>query len=312
MPDNVSVRVLVTGANGYLGSAVVEALRSDGHDVVGLVHLARTRVPHGVPVRAADLLDTEALTAAVQGVDAVCHLAGLTRVRESFADPLRYFEVNVGGTVALLRAMAAAKVRKLVFASTASIYGTPERQPMSEDLPDRPPHPYAVSKQAAESVIAAQSATGQLAAVVLRLFNIAGGADPDPTRIVPRILAVAAGDSPSLAINGDGTAIRDYVHIDDAATAFAAAIAHLPDPGAYRRYNIGSGSGTSVNELVAEAARLTGKSIAVEHHPAAPEPSRLVSDSSRAHRELHWEASTSDITKILRDGRAAQAVPPIS
>ncbi|MFD6155300.1 NAD-dependent epimerase/dehydratase family protein [Nocardia sp. NPDC060256] len=253
------MRVLVTGANGYLGSAVVEALRADGHDVVGLVHRARARVPHGVAVRVADLLDTATLTTALHGVDAVCHLAGLTRVRESFADPLRYFEVNVGGTVSLLRAMAEAKVGRLVFAFTASIYGTPERQPMSEELPDQPPHPYAASKLAAESVIAAQAATGQLAAVVVRLFNIAGGADLDPIRIVPRILAVAAGDSPCLAINGGGTAVRDYVHIHDAATAFVAAVAHMPEPGSCRRYNIGSGSGTSVNELVAAAGRVTGR-----------------------------------------------------
>ncbi|MFI6042138.1 NAD-dependent epimerase/dehydratase family protein [Nocardia sp. NPDC051321] len=303
------MRVLVTGANGYLGGAVVEALRVGGHDVVGLVRPGRTRVPYGVPVLVGDLLDTESLTAALQEVDAVCHLAGLTRVRESFADPLRYFEVNAGGTVSLLRAMAEAKVRGLVFASTASIYGTPERQPMSEDLPDRPPHPYAASKQAAELVIAAQAATGRLSAIVLRLFNIAGGADPDPTRIVPRVLSVAAGDSPCLAINGDGTAVRDYVHIDDAATAFAAALTHLPVPGSCLRYNIGSGNGTSVNELVAAAARLTGRTISVEHLPAAPEPPRLVSDTSRARTELHWETKVSDIDTILRDGWTQAEAP---
>ncbi|MFI9405439.1 NAD-dependent epimerase/dehydratase family protein [Nocardia sp. NPDC052316] len=298
------MRVLVTGANGYLGGAVVKQLRAGGHEVIGLVRGAGT--PGAGPVRTADLLDPEALAAAVRDIDVVCHLAGLTRVRESLADPLRYFEVNVGGTVALLRAMAAAQVGGLVFASTASIYGTPDRQPMSEELPDRPPHPYAASKAAAESVIAAQAATGQLAAVVLRLFNIAGGADPDPTRIVPRILAVAAGDEPRLTINGDGTAVRDYVHIEDAATAFAAAVTHLPQRGACRRYNIGSGGGTSVAELVAEVTRLTGRTIAVEHRPAAQEPPVLVSDSGRAHRELCWQATSSDLNTILRDGWAAQ------
>ncbi|MFC9432867.1 NAD-dependent epimerase/dehydratase family protein [Nocardia sp. NPDC057030] len=308
MTDNARMRVLVTGANGYLGGAVIEALRGDGHDVVGSVRRARTRVPHGVPVRVADLLDTGALSAALDGVDAVCHVAACTRVRESFGDPLRFFEVNAGGTVSLLRAMAAAKVGRLVFASTASIYGTPERQPMSEELPDRPPHPYAASKQAAESVIAAQAATGQLAAVVLRLFNVAGGADPDPTRIVPRILAVAAGNNARLAINGDGSAVRDYVHLDDAATAFVAALTHLPGPGECARYNIGSGNGTSVNELVAEAARMTGRPIAVEHLPAVAEPPRLVSDSGLARRELHWAARSSDIATILRSGWAARPI----
>ncbi|KAA8890402.1 UDP-glucose 4-epimerase [Nocardia colli] len=309
MTDNARMRVLVTGANGYLGGVVVEALRAGGHEVVGLVHRGRTRVPDGVPVRVADLLDAEAVSVALYGVDAVCHLAGRTRVRESFGDPLRFFEVNVGGTVSLLRAMAAAEVGKLVFASTASIYGTPERQPMPEELPDRPPHPYAVSKQAAESVIAAQAATGRLAAVVLRLFNIAGGADPDPTRIVPRILAVAAGDSPCLAINGDGSAVRDYLHIDDAAAAFVAALAHLPRPGECARYNIGSGTGTSVIELVAEAVRMTGRAIPVEHLPAVAEPPRSVSDSGLARRELHWEAKSSDIATILRDGWSARSIP---
>ncbi|WP_040740101.1 NAD-dependent epimerase/dehydratase family protein [Nocardia tenerifensis] len=294
------MRVLVTGANGYLGGAVVEALRADGHEVAGLVHGARARVPRGVPVQTADLLDTEAVTAAVREVDAVCHLAGLTRVRESLDDPLRYYEVNVGGTVSLLRAMAAAGVNKLVFASTASIYGTPERQPMTEDLPDRPPHPYAASKQAAESVIAAQASTGRLGAVVLRLFNIAGGDDPDPTRIVPRVLA-AAGEGSCLSINGDGSVVRDYVHIDDAARAFAAAVAHLPEPGACRRYNIGSGIGVSVSELVAEATRLTGRTIAVGHGAAVPEPPRLIGDVDRARRELGWEPKFSDIAAILRD-----------
>ncbi|QXN91517.1 NAD-dependent epimerase/dehydratase family protein [Nocardia iowensis] len=132
------------------------------------------------------------------------------------------------------------------------------------------------------------------------------GADPDPTRIVPRILSVAGGAAPCLAINGDGTAVRDYVHIDDAAAAFVAAMTHLPDPGGCRRYNIGSERGTSVAELVAAAARMTGRRIPVEHRPAAPEPPQLVSNSDRAHRELHWKATTSDIDTILRDGWAAR------
>ncbi|MFX0576632.1 NAD-dependent epimerase/dehydratase family protein [Nocardia nepalensis] len=301
------MRILVTGANGYLGSAVVRTLCASGHEVVGLVHRGRSRVPAGIAIRTADLGDQNALGTALRDVDLVCHLAGLTRVRESFAEPLDYFAVNVGGTVTLLRAMAAAGVHRLVFASTASIYGTPTRQPMPEHLIDDPQHPYAASKQAAEAVIAAQAATGRLDATVLRLFNIAGGPDPDDTRILSRILAVAGGTDPALIVNGDGTAVRDYLHRDDAARAFDAVVAGLPQPGRHRRYNIGTGVGTSVNDLVAVAARVTGRRIPVEYRAAAPEPQRLISDSRRAHAELGWSPKSSDIDTIIADAWSARS-----
>ncbi|WP_162272775.1 NAD-dependent epimerase/dehydratase family protein [Nocardia lijiangensis] len=293
------LRILVTGANGYLGSAVAARLHSDGHDVVGLAHRERDRLPRELPIRFADFQEPESLTAAVRDVDAVCHLAGLTRARESVADPLPYFRVNVGGTVALLDAMANAGIEKLVFASTAAIYAT-DTQPMTEDLPDAPPHPYAASKQAAESAIAAQAASGRLAAIVLRLSNIVGGNDTDDTRILPRLRAVAAGTDANLPINGDGTATRDYLHIEDAARAFAAALTHLPGTGICRRYNIGSGTGTSIAELVDITSRITERPIPVEHLPAAREPQTLVCDISRAATELGWKP-TWDIETTVRD-----------
>ncbi|TQM30798.1 NAD-dependent epimerase/dehydratase family protein [Nocardia bhagyanarayanae] len=293
------MRVLVTGADGYLGSAVAERLDRDGYEVVGLVRRERDRVPRELPVRFADLRQPESLSAAVRDVDAVCHLAGLTRARESVADPLPYFQVNVGGTVALLEAMARAGIEKMVFASTVAIYAT-DIQPMTEDLPDAPPHPYAASKQAAESAIAAQAATGRLAAIVLRMSNLVGGADTDPTRLLPRLRAVAAGTGARLPINGDGTATRDYLHIEDAARAFTAALTHLPAPGACHRYNIGSGTGTSINDLIDRTTRRTGRPIPVEHHPAAQEPPTLVCDNSRAARELDWRP-TWDIEAIVRE-----------
>lgn len=294
------MRVLVTGAGGYLGGAVVRALLAAGHEPVALARAAGPRIPGGVEVRLADLRDDEALLRAVRNIDAVIHLAGLTRARVSWDRPLDYFDVNVGGTVSLLRAMQTQQVSRLVFASTGAIYGCPEQQPMSEELPDAPPHPYASSKAAAESVIKWQAQRGELAGVVLRLFNVAGGMDPDETRIVPRIISALRG-ADALTINGDGSAVRDYLHISDAAAAFVAALAHLPDPGSVNRFNIGSGVGSSIADLIAAAERVATRRVPVVHQPPAAEPRRLVCNPSRALAALGWQPNCSDLDSILRD-----------
>ena len=295
------MRVLVTGAGGYIGRAVVEALRQAGHEPVAMLRSERSRLPVGVEIRTSDLLVADTLVKALRDVDAVCHLAGLTRARESWEQPLRYFAVNVTGTVGLLEAMAARGVNILVFASTGSIYGTPESQPMGEDLPDAPPHPYAASKQAAESVIEWQARASGIGALALRLFNVAAGADPDPTRIVPRVLAAAAGQSPSVEVNGDGSAVRDFLHVDDAARAFVAALDSHAEVGQFRRYNIGSGTGASVLDVVAAAERVTGRSVPIVHRPPAAEPQALVCDPSRAAAELGWKPRRSDLDTIVQD-----------
>ncbi|MFD7846150.1 NAD-dependent epimerase/dehydratase family protein [Nocardia sp. NPDC059764] len=294
------MRVLVTGANGYLGRAVVVALSAAGHEPVAMIRAAAPPIPGAAEVRTADLLDEPALARALRDADSVCHLAGLTRARESLSEPLRYFRGNTTATLTLLEAMSAAGVPRLVFASTAAIYGTPDRQPMAEDLPDAPPHPYARSKLAAELAIEGAAQAGDLAAVILRLSNIAGGADPDPTRLIPRTLAAASGNSP-LAVNGDGTAVRDYLHVDDAAHAVAAAVDHLPAPGAVARYIIGSGRGTSILEVVASVERVTGRRVALDHRPPAPEPPALVVDPSKAIAEMDWKPTHSTIEAIIRD-----------
>ncbi len=285
-----AMRVLVTGARGYVGQAVVAAVSEAGHTPV---------------VFAGDLLDTESLTAAMAGIDAVCHLAGLTRARESWDHALDYFQVNVTGTLNLLSAMSAHTVPRLVFASTGAIYGSPATQPMSEDLPDDPPHPYAASKRAAEMAIEYYARAAGVAATILRLFNVAGGTDPDPTRIVPRILAVATGNAPHLTVNGDGSATRDLLHLHDAATAFTAALDRPPPPGEARRYNIGSGTGASVMDLVHAARQLTGHPIPLIHNPPAPEPQTLVADPTRAHTELGWAPHRSSLAEILADAWTA-------
>jgi UDP-glucose 4-epimerase len=293
------VRVLVTGAAGYIGSAVVQALAAAAHEPVALVH--RKAAPDDVEARHGDLLNPSSLVDALDGVDAVCHLAGLTSGRESFARPVEYFRVNVSGTLALLDAMASADIRQLVFASTAAIYGTPDRQPMNEDLPDNPPHPYAASKAAAEAAITWQARTGALGATALRIFNAAGGDDPDPWRLLPRVLAVAAGQGDALEVNGDGTVVRDYLHVADAADAFVAAVEHGWELGTCRRYNIGSGVGTSVMDIVAAVERVTCRNVQVLHRPAVPEPPVLVCDPTRALTELGWKPRRSELDGIVRD-----------
>ncbi|WP_327093940.1 NAD-dependent epimerase/dehydratase family protein [Nocardia vinacea] len=288
------MRVLVTGAAGYLGRAVVSALAEAGHDAVAMVRAERPNIVHANEVRVADLLDPITLRRAVDGVDVVCHLAGLTRVRESMADPLRYFGVNTVGTIALLDAMATAEVPRLVFASTGAIYGDVGGRPITEDLPDNPPHPYASSKLAAEKAVEARAA----AAVVLRLLNVAGGRDPDPTRLIPRVLSAAARNEP-LEVNGDGTTVRDYVHVADAANAFVAGLEHLPPPGVTERYVIGSGRGTSVRQVVAAVEKVLGRRMALTHRPAVPEPNSLVGHPAKAMKQLCWVPRYSEIEAIV-------------
>ncbi|MGO4518929.1 NAD-dependent epimerase/dehydratase family protein [Terriglobus sp. 2YAB30_2] len=292
------MRVLITGANGYLGRAVVDALEAAGHEPIAMMRKATLSI-HAA-TRMADLFDEVDLREALDGIDAVCHLAGLTRARESIVDPLRYFRVNTGGTVALLDAMADVGVSRIAFASTGAIYGTPERQPMTEDLPDAPPHPYAASKLAAELAIHAQARTGRLSATVLRLMNVAGGVDPDPTRLIPRMFAAAI-DRSALEINGDGSAVRDYLHITDAAAAFSAAVENMPPLGEATQYIIGSGRGTSILDVAAAVEQHTGCQIQLIRRPPAPEPAALIGSPAKAAAELAWYPSHSDIGTIIRD-----------
>lgn len=271
-----------------------------------MVRAERTKIEGATETRRADLLDIDSVRRAVRHVDVVCHLAGLTRARDSFSDSLHYVRVNTGGTIALLDAMDTAGVGRIVFASTCAIYGSPERQPMNEDVPDTPPHPYARSKRAAELAIEAHAGGGGIAAVIVRISNVAGGADPDPTRLVPRVLTAAASRSP-LGVNGDGSAVRDYVHLRDAAAAFVACVEHLPEAGNAVRYNIGSGHGTSVMDVVTAVERVTGRQVLLEHRPPASEPATLICDPAKAVAEIGWAPRNSDIDTIVRDAWAARA-----
>jgi UDP-glucose 4-epimerase len=319
--ESFRMRVLVTGGYGFVGRAVARALVEHGHDVTVLTSRAGPRiipddaVPDTAVVACADLRRAEPIAGLLtsQEFDAVCHLAALTKVRDSFSDPIGYYDVNVAGTVHLLAALDARAARdgrpaRLVFASSAAVYGPAEGR-LREDRPTRPTNPYGASKLAAEQVIGYQAATGRLQATTLRCFNIAGGydghPDPDTTRIVPKTLAVANGDYDHVTVNGDGTALREYTHVLDVAEAFCLALETPHHADAHRSYNLGTGVGISVAEVIAAARSLTGRSIDVEHLPPKPEPPVLLADPSRIRRELGWEAGNSTLDQILADGWTA-------
>ncbi|GAA4105484.1 NAD-dependent epimerase/dehydratase family protein [Actinomadura miaoliensis] len=302
------MRVLVTGAAGYVGYAVGRRLVAAGHTVDGLVRDAGQDLPPGVRPLVGDLLDPPALRAVLRApYDAVCHLAALTRVRESFEEPLRFFAVNVQGTVNLLDLLAPGT--RVVYGSTAAVYGTPEWQPIHEDQTPAPTSPYGASKLAAEQAVRFHARTGAIGAVVLRTFNVAGSVDgrgdPDPTRLIPRALAVAAGEAPHLEINGDGAAVREYVHVDDLADAHVRALA-AARPGEDRVYNVGSGAAVSVRDVVAAVEKVTGRRVPTVRRPPRPEPPMLISDATAVRHDLGWRPRRSELPRIIADAWAAR------
>jgi UDP-glucose 4-epimerase len=308
------VKLLVLGGAGYIGSVVTAQLLEAGHDVVVADNLSRGHrdaVPDGAAFQPVDLLDAAATHALLApGFDAVLHFAALSLVAESVAQPDRYFEVNVGGTQNLLAAMQAAGVDRLVFSSTAAVYGEPEAVPITEDAPTRPTNPYGETKLAVDHAIAASG----LRAVSLRYFNVAGASGPygerhDPeTHLIPLVLQAAAGLRPSVAIFGtdyptpDGTAVRDYIHVVDLAEAHLLALTATDAEGAgHRIYNLGNGEGFSVREVVDTVRQVTGRAVTAEEAPRRPgDPAVLVASSDRIRTELGW-APTRGLSDMVSD-----------
>jgi UDP-glucose 4-epimerase len=298
------MKLLVTGGAGYLGSVVANHLLEAGHEVVVLDNLFRGHreaVPEGARLLEVDLLDAPATRAALaEGFDGVIHFAALALVAESVAHPERYYRGNVVGTLNLLDAMRDAGIDNLVFSSTCATYGEPEVVPMTEDLPTNPVNAYGASKLAVDRMIADESRAHGLAASSLRYFNVAGahgrfGEDHEPeTHLIPLVLRAAAGTSDEVKIFGtdypteDGTAVRDYIHVDDLAVAHVLALEHNT-PGEHRIYNLGSGHGYSVRQVIDTVRRVTGREIrAVEEARRPGDPPALVAAADRARAELGW------------------------
>ena len=320
------MRALVVGGAGYIGSVVARHLVEAGHQVTVADDLSkghRWAVPDGAELRMVDVLDRPALTALVgEGFDAALHFAALSLVGESVTEPVRYFRTNVGGTLNLLDALAAAGTTRLVFSSTAAVYGTPETVPIVETAPTMPTNPYGASKLAVDHAIGYQAAATGMGAVSLRYFNVAGASgrqgelhDPE-THLIPSVLKVALGERPAVQLFGtdyptpDGTAIRDYIHVDDLARAHLLALEATDQPG-HRVFNLGNGRGFSVREVIDAARLVTGCQIPVVESPRrAGDPAILVASSERIREELGWapwkpalEEMISDAWHWLRDFR---------
>ena len=291
------MRVLVTGATGFVGWAVADRLRRDAHEVWGLTR-SDGPLPEGVGRVVGDLREGD--LAFPQRFDAVCHLAALVRARESRADPVGYWRVNVGGTLAVLGALAAQEgaPARLVVASTCAVYGEHATGPIDETAQARPTSPYGSSKLAADRAVADLAATGAIGAVSLRAFNVAGGlaghGDRDVSRLVPKAVAVARGRAAELTVNGDGSVVRDYLHVADMADAFARAL-DACRPGRWVAYNVGAGRRSTIADVVTAVEAVAGRPLPVRHLPPADEPPALLADAGRIERELGWRPEHSDL-----------------
>ena len=320
--------VLVTGGAGYIGSHTCVELLQRGFDVVVVddlsnssrVAIERVEELGGRPVRfhQLDLLDSAGLREvfAEQPVDAVIHFAGLKAVGESVADPVRYWHVNVGGAISLVEAMAAHGVRKIVFSSSCTVYGDPQTVPVAEGTPRVGTNPYGRTKLAIEQLLEDVAATGGWHALLLRYFNPIGahpsgrmGEDPrgTPNNLVPYVMQVAVGQREFIRVWGgdyptpDGTAIRDYVHVVDLAVGHIAAVNALDQIDGCRAVNLGTGTGSSVLDVIAAASQAVGKDLPYKILDRRPgDSARVFADPSLAAELLGWRAAL-DLDDMCRD-----------
>ncbi|HEU5335115.1 MAG TPA: UDP-glucose 4-epimerase GalE [Terriglobales bacterium] len=310
------MKILVTGGAGYIGSVVCAELLRAGHAVViydNFSHGHRRAVVRGAEVVTGEVGDREALAAALQRhrPDAVMHFAALIEAGESMKFPERFFRNNTAATLNLLECMLQHGPRRLVFSSTAALYGNPERTPIEEDAPLQPTNAYGESKLLVERMLAWFHRIHGLRYASLRYFNASGGAgelgeDHHPeSHLIPLILQVALGKREKISVYGtdydtpDGTCVRDYIHVLDLASAHVLALEALAERDQLI-YNLGNGRGFSVRQVVEVARKVTGHSIPAEDAPRRPgDPAVLVASAEKIRRELGWKAKHPELEQIV-------------
>jgi UDP-glucose 4-epimerase len=313
----VSKRILVTGGAGYIGSNTTLQLLDAGYDVVVVDNLSRgnRQVVDPARLRVVDVLDTEGLVRAMREspCDAVIHFAAYIAVGESMKVPEIYFKNNTAGSLSLLMAMVQAGIGKIVFSSTAAVYGMPERVPIPESAPSAPVNAYGESKVMVEKLLEWFDRIHGIRSVCLRYFN-ASGADPkrragenhDPeTHLIPLLFEAVRTGKPITLFGDDyatpdGTCIRDYIHVTDLAQAHIAAVEALCWGSESKKFNVGTGYGFSVKEVLNAVEEVTGKNVPFVMGPRRDgDPPSLVADSTRLQRELGWKPEYSDLHRIV-------------
>ncbi len=322
------MRLLVTGGAGYIGSHVTRQLVEAGHAVTVLDNLSSGYrwATLGAPLVQADVADVARLDQVLgEGrFDAVLHFAAHIVVPESVADPLKYYANNTRNTLGLLQALTRHGVRRLVFSSTAAVYGNPDLIPVPETAPLLPINPYGASKLMSERMISDLAATGALQHVTLRYFNVAGAepggrlgqATPLATHLIKVACELACGKRERIDVFGtdyptvDGTCVRDYIHVEDLARAHVLALDHLASGGDSLTLNCGYGHGYSVREVLAAVQRQIGRSLAV--HDADRrfgDPAALVADSQGIRAALGWQPQHDDLDFIVATALAWERTP---
>jgi UDP-glucose 4-epimerase len=313
-----TLRVLVVGGAGYIGSHMLKRLHQAGCELTTLDNLSggfADAVRWGEFVKG-DLADRALLEALMHRgrFDAVMHFASFIQVGESMVQPARYYQNNLLNTLQLLDVMRAHGVQRFVFSSTAATFGEPHYSPIDEAHPQQPINPYGRSKLMVEQVLADYDRAYGLKSVCLRYFN-AAGADPDgelgerhqpETHLIPLVLQAASGRRPHIAVFGrdcdtpDGTCIRDYIHVSDLCEAHWLALQSLWAGGPSQAYNLGNGLGFSVQQVITAAERVTGARLTVVHSPRRPgDPARLVADATLARQRLGWRPRHAELDTIV-------------
>ena len=310
--------ILVTGGAGYIGSVLVDLLVDRNEPVVVLDDLVRghrAALDESVPFYQGSTGDRSLVERICQEhkIEACIHFAAMAYVGESVANPKKYFEKNVEHGIALLDTLLAAGVRRMVFSSTCATYGEPAYVPIDEKHPQQPTNPYGWSKLIVEKILASYDHAYGMKYVALRYFNAAGatarrGEHHDPeSHLIPKVLRAALGKQPYVSVFGnqyptaDGTAIRDYIHVEDLGAAHLLALRHLRQEGQSECINLGNGQGYSVMEVIDTARRVTNREIEIRIEPARPgDPSRLVANAEKAESVLGWQPRYSKLETIVQ------------